>query len=48
MVTHAIEFLHLVDRIIVIKNGEICTNGAYSDVKDTVFVKELMAIHRKN
>jgi ABC-type sugar transport system ATPase subunit len=47
-VTHAIEFLHLVDRIVVVKNGEICTNGAYADVKDTEIVKELIGIHRKN
>lgn len=32
LVTHAIDFLHLVDRIVVFNEGEIVLQGAYSDI----------------
>lgn len=32
LVTHAIDFLHLVDRIVVFDEGEIVLQGAYSEI----------------
>ncbi len=29
LVTHALDFLHLVDRILVMKDGKIVFNGSY-------------------
>ena len=48
LVTHAIDFLHLADRIVVMKAGKICLNGPYEEVKDSPFVKELLTLHKKN
>jgi ABC-type bacteriocin/lantibiotic exporter with double-glycine peptidase domain len=46
--THAIDFLHLADRVVVIKKGEIVVQGEYSDVKDHPSVQEIINIHDKN
>lgn len=46
LVTHAVDFLHFVDTIIVLKNGEIVLKGSYSDLKDSAYLKEVIAIHR--
>ena len=32
LVTHAVDFLSLVDRVIVMKNGEIILDGAYEEI----------------
>lgn len=32
LVTHAIDFLHLADRVVVMKDGEIRTTGTYEEV----------------
>ena len=32
LVTHAVDFLHLVDKIILLKDGEIILSGKYSDI----------------
>jgi len=32
LVTHAIDFLHLADRIVVMKDGEVKTTGTYEEV----------------
>ena len=45
LVTHAIDFLHVVDSIILLKQGKIVFKGPYEEVKDNAYLKELMAIH---
>ena len=32
LVTHAIDFLHLVDRIVVFNEGEIVLQGSYDEI----------------
>jgi len=32
LVTHAVDFLHLVDTVIVLKEGEIVLKGNYEDI----------------
>jgi ABC-type bacteriocin/lantibiotic exporter with double-glycine peptidase domain len=39
LVTHAIDFLHLVDRILLMKDGEIILSGGYEEIKDNAYLK---------
>jgi len=48
LVTHAIDFLHLVDRIVVIKDGELILDGHYNDIMDDEYLKQLLIIHKSN
>ena len=45
LVTHAVDFLHLVDRIILLKQGKVVFQGAYEEVKSNSYLMELMSIH---
>jgi ABC-type bacteriocin/lantibiotic exporter with double-glycine peptidase domain len=45
LVTHAVDFLHLVDRIILLKQGRVVFQGAYEEVKSNSYLMELMSIH---
>ena len=38
LVTHAIDFLHLVDRIIVFNEGEIVLQGSYTEVENDPYL----------
>lgn len=42
LVTHAVDFLHLVDRIILLKQGRVVFQGAYEEVKGNSYLMELM------
>lgn len=46
LVTHAIDFLHLVDSIVLMKGGQVVFKGPYAEVKESDYVKELIRIHR--
>lgn len=46
LVTHALDFLHLCDRIVVIKNGKIAANGTYEELAADEHVSEIVKIHR--
>ena len=48
LVTHAIDFLHLVDKIILLKEGKIVFSGPYEQVKGNSYLKELVRIHKTN
>jgi ABC-type bacteriocin/lantibiotic exporter with double-glycine peptidase domain len=48
LVTHAVDFLHLVDRIILLKQGRIVFQGPYEEVKGNSYLMELMSIHHSN
>ena len=48
LVTHAVDFLHLVDRIILLKEGEIILTGKYEDIKDDQYLIEIMRIHKSH
>ena len=39
LVTHAVDFLHLVDRILVIKDGHITLDGRYEDLKHEEYMQ---------
>ena len=46
LVTHAVDFLHLVDRIIVFKDGEMVLSGSYSEIENEEYLKQLIQIHK--
>ena len=46
LVTHAIDFLHLVDRIVVFAEGEIVLQGSYDEIKSDPYLVKLMEIHK--
>ena len=48
LVTHAVDFLHLVDRILVIKEGEITLDGNYEQLKKEEYLQKLIQIHKTN
>ena len=48
LVTHAIDFLHLVDTIILVKEGRIVLYGPFNEVKENAYLKELVRIFRSH
>jgi ABC-type bacteriocin/lantibiotic exporter with double-glycine peptidase domain len=38
LVTHAVDFLHLVDRIIVFDEGKIVLEGSYDEIKNDSYL----------
>ena len=46
LVTHAVDFLHLADSIVCLKNGKIEFQGSFEDVKGHPYLKELIKIHK--
>jgi ABC-type bacteriocin/lantibiotic exporter with double-glycine peptidase domain len=48
LVTHAVDFLHLVDTIILLNKGRIVLKGNYQELKDSPYLMEVMGIHKFN
>ena len=48
LVTHALDFLHLCDKIIVMKEGQIILEGSLSDLANDAYVIKLMEIHKSH
>lgn len=48
LVTHAIDFMHLADRVVVMKEGEIKVQGTYEEVLENEIVKEIVKVHNKH
>ena len=48
MVTHAIDFVHLADRVIIMKKGKVTAQGTYEELKDNEYMKEVMDIHKSH
>ena len=48
LVTHAIDFLHLVDQILLIKDGKIVLCGHFQEVKENPYLKELVRIFKSH
>lgn len=46
--THAIDFLHLVDRICVVQDGTMQAMGTYEELKDDPHLQKVLAINKKN
>jgi ABC-type multidrug transport system fused ATPase/permease subunit len=48
LITHAVDFLHLADKIIVIKDGQLVQFGTFDSLKDSEYLLKLMQIHKTN
>ena len=48
LVTHAVEFIHLADNVIIIKDGAVLAQGPYEEIQDHAYMKEIQEIHSKN
>ena len=48
LVTHAVDFLHMVDSIILLKDGEVVVQGRYEDIKENPYLIEIMRIHNSH
>ena len=48
MVTHAIDFLHLTDRICVLKDGKIQAFGTFSELQNDPHLQSVLEINKKN
>lgn len=43
LVTHAIDFLHLADRVVIMDKGKISACGTYKDLQENDHMKQIMA-----
>lgn len=48
LVTHAVDFLHLADRIVIMQGGRITAQGTMTELEDNDHLKQVMETHRKN
>jgi len=48
LVTHAIDFIHLADRIVILDNGEIVACGKYEELSDNEQFQNLIKINEIN
>jgi ABC-type proline/glycine betaine transport system ATPase subunit len=48
LVTHAVEYIHLADRIVLMKDGMINAIGTPEELKDHEYIKEIAEIQAKN
>jgi ABC-type bacteriocin/lantibiotic exporter with double-glycine peptidase domain len=48
LVTHAVDFLHLADRIVIMKDGMIQAQGTMAELEENPHLKQVMETHRKN
>ena len=45
LVTHAIDFLHVADQIIVMKKGRVVLDGTFESLKDNAYLVKILKIH---
>lgn len=48
LVTHAVDFVHLADHIIIMKNGQIEAQGSYPELMLHPYMVQIQDIHTKN
>ena len=39
LVTHAVDFLHLVDIVVLLKDGEVVLSGSYEDIQEDPYLQ---------
>ena len=48
LVTHAVDFLHVVDKVILLRNGEVILQGLYEEIKEDPYLIEIMRIYKSH
>ena len=48
LVTHAVDFVHLADKIVIMNEGKIIAQGSYSELEDHPYMKQIQDIHETN
>ena len=48
LVTHAVDFIHLADHIVIMKDGEIQAQGSYDELIFNPYLMQIQDIHTKN
>ena len=48
LVTHAIDFLHLADQIVVFKKGSVYLDGTFDELKENPYLVKLLKIHNSH
>ena len=48
LVTHAVDFIHLADRIVIMKNGRITAQGTYNELSTNEYMNQIIGIHKKH
>ena len=48
LVTHAVDFLHLADRIVIMNSGKIEAQGTMQELADNPHLVQVMETHRRN
>ena len=48
LVTHAVDFVHLADRIVIMDEGRIDAMGTFEELQEHGYMKEILKIHNDN
>ena len=48
LVTHSMDFLHKVDKIVILKEGEVHAVGTYNELKSNEYFLQVLEVHKKN
>ena len=48
LVTHAVDFVHLADKIVIMNEGRIIAQGSYSELEDHPYMRQIQDIHESN
>ena len=48
LVTHAVDFVHLADKIVIMNEGKIIAQGSYSELEDHPYMRQIQDIHESN
>ena len=47
LVTHSIDFLHLADKLVIMKQGHIVSQGCYDELQGDPYLQEILDVHSK-
>ena len=48
LVTHAVDFVHLADKIVIMNEGKIIAQGSYNELEDHPYMRQIQDIHESN
>jgi ABC-type bacteriocin/lantibiotic exporter with double-glycine peptidase domain len=48
LITHAVEFVHLADRIVIMDQGRIGAQGTFDELREHPYMKDILRIHNEN